>query len=120
MEYLFFVCTDPEAEPYDPELDTIGAWVAEMRGRGIARHGNRLRPPQDATTVRRRGDRLLVTDGPFAETREQIAGYDVVECADLDEAIEVAAKHPMSRFGRIEIRPVWPLTLDEAGRPVES
>ena len=53
----------------------------------------------DATTVRVRDGEVLLADGPFAETKEQIAGFDIVECADLDEAIEVAAKHPMARFG---------------------
>jgi hypothetical protein len=51
---------------------------------------------------------VLVTDGPFAETKEWIAGFDILECANLDEAIDIAAKHPMARFGRIEIRPFWP------------
>ena len=50
---------------------------------------------------------MLVSDGPFAETKEQIAGYDVIECADLDEAIEIASKHPVARIGTIEIRPFW-------------
>jgi hypothetical protein len=50
----------------------------------------------------------MVTDGPFAETKEQIAGFDVLECADLDEALEVAAKHPMAKFGILELRPFWP------------
>jgi hypothetical protein len=58
-----------------------------------------------AITVRKRNGRVLKTDGPFAETKEWIAGFDVIECASLDEAIEVAAKHPMARFGKIEIRP---------------
>ena len=120
MEYLLLVCDDPEAEPYDRDQDNIGAWVDEVQSRGIQKFGNRLRPPQDATTVRRRGDQLLVTDGPFAETREQIAGFDILDCKDLDEAIDIASRHPMARFGRIEIRPFWPLTLDETGRPVES
>jgi len=51
---------------------------------------------------------VLVTDGPFTESKEWIAGYDMLEAADLDEAIEIASKHPMARFGRIELRPVWP------------
>jgi hypothetical protein len=59
--------------------------------------------------VRVRGGERLITDGPFAETREWIAGFDVIEAADLDEAIDIAAGHPMARFGRIEVRPVWPL-----------
>ena len=50
-----------------------------------------------------------MTDGPFAETKEQIAGFDVLECADLDEAIEVASSHPMARLGLLEVRPFWPL-----------
>jgi hypothetical protein len=120
MKYMLFVCTDPEAEPYDPELDTIGQWVEDLDRRGVRKHGDRLRPPEDATTVRWRRGEVLVTDGPFAETREQIAGYDVIDCADLDEAIEIASKHSMARFGRIEIRPFWPLELDADGRPVGS
>ncbi len=59
--------------------------------------------------MRKRGGTVLVTDGPFAETREWIAGFDILECADLDEAIAVAADHEMARRGRIELRPFWPL-----------
>jgi hypothetical protein len=70
--------------------------------------GNRLTGVDDATTVRRRSGKVLVTDGPFAETKEWIAGFDILDCANLDEAIDIAATHPMARFGRIEIRPFWP------------
>ncbi|MFC5502039.1 YciI family protein [Lysinimonas soli] len=108
MEYLLFIATDSEAETYDPAQDNIEEWVTELEASGARKHGDRLRPPADATTVRVRNGELLVTDGPFAETKEWIAGYDVLECADLDEAIAIAAKHPMARFGRIEVRPVWP------------
>ena len=59
---------------------------------------------------------MLIADGPFAETKEQIAGYDIIECADLDEAIEVAAKHPVARFGTIEVRPFWPSEPTDTGR----
>jgi hypothetical protein len=61
----------------------------------------------DATTVRVRDAEVLLSDGPFAESKEQIAGFDIIECADLDEAIEVAAKHPVAAFGSIEVRPFW-------------
>ena len=71
--------------------------------------GNRLRPVGDARTVRVRDGKRIVTDGPFAETKEWIAGYDVIECSDLDAAIDIASKHPMARFGRIEVRAVWPI-----------
>ena len=60
-----------------------------------------------AKTVRMRGGKVLVTDGPFAETREWICRFDILECADLDEAIEIASQHPMARFGRLELRPFW-------------
>jgi len=109
MQYMMFVATDPEAEPYDPAQDNIEAWGADVGERGVWIHGDRLRPVEDATLVRVRDGEVLVTDGPFTESKEWIAGYDIIECADLDEAIEVASKHPMARFGRIELRPVWPL-----------
>ena len=64
--------------------------------------------------MRMRGGKVLVTDGPFAETREWIAGFDILECTDLDEAIEIAAQHPMARFGRLELRP---FLTDQPGGP---
>jgi len=54
-----------------------------------------------------RGEEVLLSDGPFAETREQMGGYNLIECADLDEAIEVASRHPVARYGSIEVRPLW-------------
>lgn len=111
MRYVLFVCTDPEAEPYVAAEDNIEEWASDLEARGAAIVGDRLRPPHDATTVRMRQGKLLLTDGPFAETKEWIAGFDLIECADLDEAIGIASRHPMARFGRIEIRPVWPLDL---------
>ena len=115
MRYLMFVCVDPEAEKYVPEEDNIGDWVDEMERRKVRVFGSRLRNVKEATTVRRRQGKVLVTDGPFAETREWIAGFDLLECASLDDAIEIAAKHPMARFGRLEIRPVWPDEPQEVG-----
>jgi hypothetical protein len=111
MKYLMLVCADESAviSPEDGAViqQATEEWVNEMDGRGVRLDGDRVRPVADATTVRVRNDELLVSDGPFAETKEQMAGYDVLECADLDEAIEVAAKHPMARFGMLEIRPFW-------------
>lgn len=120
MRYLMFVVADPAADPYEPEGDTIGQWVAEMTDRGISIDGDRLRPPEDATTVRIRGGELLVTDGPYLEAKEWVAGFDILECRDLDEAIEVASRHPMARYGTLELRPFWPLELDDEGRPVDE
>jgi hypothetical protein len=108
MRYIMFVCVDPTGEKYAPEEDNIDQWVDEMDRRKVRTLGYRLLGVEHATTVRRRQGKMLVTDGPFAETKEWIAGFDLLECADLDAAIEIASKHPMARFGRIEIRPFWP------------
>jgi len=109
MEYLLFIVRDPAAPTYVPEEDDIEDWAADLDRRGAARVGNRLRPPSDATTVTVRDGRTILTDGPFTETKEWIAGFDLIDVADLDEAIEIASRHPMARFGRVEVRPVWPL-----------
>ena len=114
MKYMMLIVSDPEAadRPSDPAVDKVEDWVATHTASGKHVMGDRLHPPEAATLIRRRGGELLVTDGPFAESREWIAGFDVIECADLDEAITIAAAHPMSAAGAIELRPFWP--FDEA------
>ena len=116
VKYMMFVCTDTEPDPPtgDPKLDDVDDWVERHDASGARVLGDALRPTTDATTVRKRGGKVLVTDGPFAETREWIAGFDILECKDLDEAIEIASQHPMARFGRLELRPFW---QDEPGGP---
>jgi hypothetical protein len=111
MQYMLLICgyEGDEVAPEDQTGYTIEDWVSEMDGRGVRLEGNRLRPQSDSTTVRVRGGDVLISDGPFAETKEQMYGFDLLECADLDEAIEVASKHPNARHGVMEIRPVWPL-----------
>jgi hypothetical protein len=111
MRYALFVCFDEAEEPNAEELDRrYAAYTAfqdelEARGRFVSRE--RLRPTTASTTVRRRDGGLVVADGPFAETKEQIAGFFVVECESLDEAIEMAAKLPAVDHGTVEVRPVW-------------
>jgi hypothetical protein len=109
---MMLVCTDPAAGPRELSRTEAGAWAAEMESRGVRLFGSELEPPGAARTVRVRDSRAIVTDGPFAETKEQIAGFDVLECADLDEAIEAAAKHPMARAGVLEVRPFRSLGED--------
>jgi hypothetical protein len=107
MKYLLLICSEGEGFDAPPgELDAT-AWVEEMDGRGVRLQGNRTRGPADATTVRVRDGGALLTDGPYAETKEQMCGFDIIECADLDEAVEVASKHPVARYGMIEVRPFW-------------
>lgn len=106
MRFLMFVCVDPDAEPFDPAHGNVEEWVESNDRNGIRIMGNRLEGLDTARTVRVRKGRLLVTDGPFAETKEWIAGFDLLECDDIEAAIQVASKHPMARFGRIEVRPL--------------
>lgn len=111
MQYMLLIHTDKTA-PALPDDDTsIVDWAAEVERRGVTRGGDRLRPPSDSTTIRVRDGELSVTDGPYLETKEWIAGYDILECDTLDDAIDIASRHTMARFGAIEIRPLWPLNL---------
>ena len=113
MRYLMLICTDESADeatsPAEAEasMAEYGKFMEEMGKRGALQGGERLRPTTDATTVRVRDGETLTSDGPFAETKEQVGGYFVVDCKDLDEAIEVASKLPSARHGKIEVRPVW-------------
>ncbi|GAA3241077.1 YciI family protein [Actinocorallia longicatena] len=101
MKFLLLVRVHEDLAPgefVDPE-----PWIAEAGTRRL--EGGPLAWKSDATTVRDSG--ALVSDGPFAETKEQVAGYDVLECADLAEAVAIAARHPVAAFGAIEVRPFW-------------
>ncbi len=109
MHYMLLICTEGSITP-NPKVDlatAIDAWVEEMDDRGVRQSGGPLRPTSDATTVRLRDGEVVLADGPFAKTKEQITGYDLIECSDLDEAIEVASKHPMAAVGMIEVRALW-------------
>jgi hypothetical protein len=90
----------------------IRSWVDEMTERGIRLHGSALAYAAEARIVRVRDGEMLVSDGPYAETKEQIGGYDVIECADLDTALEVAAAHPLASTSTVEVRPLADLPGD--------
>jgi hypothetical protein len=112
MRYLMIHCVDESTvDWWDDDADSgeetqkVEAWDAEMKARNILVGGGFLRPTSSATTVKVRNGEVLVTDGPFAETKEQIAGFCVLECTDLDEAIEVASRHPTALVGTFELRP---------------
>jgi hypothetical protein len=124
MKYAFTIYADESqrdsATPEQMEAvsKAYGDVTQEMNEKGVYVAGDGLYPTPTATTVRvREGDRE-VTDGPFAETKEQLGGFYVLDVKDLDEAIEWAAKIPGSQFGSVEIRPV--LVYDEAGNVVEE
>jgi hypothetical protein len=98
---LDFAAEPDDDDPIEQELQ---AWVTEMESTGVKLHGGRLRPSAETVTLRIRDREHLLTDGPFAETKEQIAGFDVLECESLAEAIEVAYRHPSARAGTFELR----------------
>jgi hypothetical protein len=106
--YLLTVCVDgiPESDEVEAALARDAeAWAATMAARGVRAYGHALAHAETATTVRVRDGETLLTDGPFVETKEFIGGFDVIDCAGIDEAIAVAAEHPIARFHMIEVRP---------------
>ena len=110
MKYVLLICDDEVDAPTNEQLaaDPVhNAWLADLDRRGGVVSMARLRPVVDATTIRVRDGETLVSDGPFAETKDFVGGVVVVECADLDEAIAIAAGHPYACWGGVEIRPVW-------------
>lgn len=110
MKYVLLICDDESVSPSNEDLDADPvhqAWAADLARRDAKLFGARLRPVVDATTVRVRDGETLVSDGPFAETKDFVGGFVVLECANLDEAIEIAAGHPYARWGGVEVRPVW-------------
>jgi hypothetical protein len=83
------------------------AYLGAIRGSGIVLNGHGLTPPMTGTTLRVRGDKRQVQDGPFADTKEQLGGYFVIEVPDLDTALEWAARAPCASTGGVEVRPVF-------------
>jgi hypothetical protein len=94
------------------ELAAYGAFTAEARDRNQYVAGEALEPTTTATSVRVRDGQVVVTDGPFAETKEALGGFYLLDCRDLDEAIEMAAKIPAAKRGTIEVRPIWTLPAE--------
>ena len=113
MQYLLMIYSN-EAEYAKLDAATgqkmmaeYGEFTQSIVKSGNFKAGDRLQPASTATTVRVRDGKVLTTDGPFAETREQLGGYYLIEAKDLDEATAIAAKVPTARHGSIEVRPVW-------------
>ncbi len=114
MKFLMLVCWDSqrmdaqvEPAPTDTKDEEDLPWLADLRARGAWVMGDQLAPPRRARSVRVRGGRAIVSDGPFAETKEAVGGFDIIECGSLEEAVEIAAGHPVAEIGTIEVRPFW-------------
>jgi hypothetical protein len=113
MQYLLLIYSDEKAfgamskDETGNMLADYNEFTQGIRTSGQLVGSNRLQPVASATTVRIRNGKTQVTDGPFAETREQLGGYYLVEAKDLDEATKIAARVPGARVGSIEVRPLW-------------
>jgi hypothetical protein len=116
MQYMLLIYTDPAAglTPGTPEfmdmLARYGKANETYQADGVYKAGDALQPPSTATTVKVRGGKVQTMDGPFAETKEMLAGYYLLDCKDLDAAIKYAAMIPGAEIGSIEVRPVVDLT----------
>lgn len=115
MKYLCLVYLDETRLDELPDSDCVD-YDTSLRKSGHCIASEALESVQTATTVRVRNDKLSITDGPFAETKEQLAGFYMIEAADLNEAIQIAAKIPPARVGSIEVRPVRPIRESVAAR----
>jgi hypothetical protein len=117
MQYILLIATDETADqalsPDEQAAQTAayGAWVEECASRGALVSGERLRYTSDATTVQVRNDQVVTIDGPFAETKEQIGGFFIIEVDDLDQAVQAASMLPGARTGSVEVRPIWPMDM---------
>jgi len=114
VRYLLLICVDEKrvaempAEQAAGMLHGWGSFTTELQGAGKMLSGERLRPTSAATTVRQKGGQQLLSDGPFAETKEQLGGFFMIEAKDLDEAVEWASKMPhLANGGSVEVRPIW-------------
>jgi hypothetical protein len=112
MKYALLFYANESEGPQTPEEGEASAqtWYAllkEANAAGVLLDKNGFKPVTDATTVRLREGKTLITDGPFAETHEQLGGFFLVDCQDLDEAISWAGKIPHAAYGSVEIRPLW-------------
>ena len=119
MQYLLLiyqhevgVASAADDEAMAGELAAYGAFTGEARERGQYIAGEALEPTSTATSVRVRDGQVVVTDGPFAETKEALGGFYLLDCRDLDEAIEMAARIPAAKRGTIEVRPIWVLPAE--------
>jgi hypothetical protein len=110
VQYMLLIYSNENGRSEGDETDVLrryGAFTQEVRDSGKLVTADRLQPTAAATTVRIRNGETLVTDGPFADTKEQLGGYYVLECENIDEALAYAAKIPAAENGSIEVRPVW-------------
>ena len=108
MKYLLLICGTESRLNDEQRMSAWAAYTSELTAAGKIRGGERLRPAASATTLRLSGGQRLLSDGPYAETKEQLGGFFIIDASNLDEAVELASKMPhLQDGGTVEIRPVW-------------
>lgn len=118
MQYMFLIYATPESEPtygtpeFQAMMEGFAAFSEKVKADGVHRAGEALQGVETATSVRLRGGKVETMDGPFAETREYLGGYYVLDVPDLDTALSYAAQIPVASFGTIEVRPLMDYSAD--------
>lgn len=107
MQFLLIIAHDDAFTPTETLVGEIMAWIQRMTARGIRITGRPLRPTTEATTLRIRGGKLHRSAAPFSNAEEQMCAFELVECRDLEHAIEIAQTHPMAAAASIEVRAIW-------------
>jgi hypothetical protein len=110
MLFMLFVCAEPDLQLWAEDKaalpDEVEAWASDLSSRGARLMGHVFEPVGQAKTIRRRSDALQITDGPVNSADQPIAGFNLLECATLDEAVEVSVTHPMAKHGSLELRAI--------------
>lgn len=112
MKYLCIAFQDPDKldrysdDEFSEIIERVQLYLEELRAHGNLIDASRLQPPTDGAVIRVRGGHMSITDGPFVETREQIAGYYLIEANDLNDAIRIASRSPSAQLGTVEVRPL--------------
>jgi hypothetical protein len=126
MQYMCLIyINEPEQERFTPEnwqqlMDEHNAFIKDVKDRGMMVGGEALHPTKMASTMRVRSGKKMITDGPFAETKEQLGGYYIIDCKDMAEALEIAAKIPDAKAGSIEVRPIVDFSQPSPVEAVDS
>jgi hypothetical protein len=107
MQFLLIIAHDDAFTPTEELVGKIMSWIKRMTDQGIRIEGRPLRPASEATTLRIRNGKHYRTASTFSDSAEQICAFELVECSDLEHAIDVASQHPMATAATIEVRPVW-------------
>ena len=110
MRFMLLICAEPDLKLSSGDREAlrgaVATWATDLTDRGIRLMGHVFAPISEAKTVRQRNGDLVVTDGPLAKTPEPVAGFNLLECETLEEALEISSRHPMAKYGSLELRAI--------------